>query len=82
MKKERIIWLFSIGLLGLLGFGSCSPRLHPRKAPETVDTLRVPPRDTTVKPLPGEYPPAKMMYGVPPARFETMRSDNNPMKKQ
>lgn len=82
MKKERIIWMFSIGLLGLLGFGSCSPKLHPRKAPEAVDTLRVPPPDTTFKPLPGDYPPAKLMYGVPPGRFETLKVQENNEKTE
>ena len=31
MKKDRIIKMLAIGLLGLLGFSSCSPRLRPRR---------------------------------------------------
>ena len=77
--NNRLAWMVSIGLLGLLGFASCSPRLHPRKAPDPVDTLRVPRPDTLAKPLPGDYPPAKLMYGVPPVRFETMAP---PVKEQ
>ena len=81
MKKERIIWLFAAGLLGLLGFSSCSPRLHQRKVPEAVDTLRIPKQDTLTKPIPGDFPPIKLMYGVPPGRYEKMSLPKNESEK-
>ena len=73
MKKERLRWMLWIGLLGLLGFSSCSPKLRPRRVVEPpVDTLVLPLPDTSYwKPEPPEIP-AKLMYGVPPARFERM----------
>ena len=72
MKKDRLKWMFAIGLLSLLGFSSCSPRLRQRRPPRDADTLTIlPPPDTVwVKPLPVDDPPAKLMYGVPPARYE------------
>ena len=76
MKRNRISWIFSVGILGLLGFASCSPRLHSRKAKEVVpDTLAVP-RPDTLKKVPGEFAPIKLMYGVPPARYEVMEATN------
>ena len=82
MKKDRIRWLFAIGLLGLLGFSSCSPRLRPRRAADPVDTLKVfPPVDTSiVKPRPDA--PIKLMYGVPPARFEKMEAPEKQLKTE
>ena len=82
MKKDRIRCLFAIGLLGLLGFSSCSPRLRPRRAADSVDTLKVfPPVDTIiVKPRPDA--PIKLMYGVPPARFEKMEAPEKQLKKE
>ena len=74
MDRKKITWIFSIGLLGLLGVASCSPRLRPRaasKEEEKPDTLTLP-RIDTLKPPPGDYTPIKLMYGVPPARFEVM----------
>lgn len=75
MKKDRLIWMLAIGLLGLLGFSSCSPKLRPRRISKVkVDTVRVhvDPDTVRIKPLPnaGDLPPAKLMYGVPPARYE------------
>ena len=78
MKKDRIRWLFAIGLLGLLGFSSCSPRLRPRRtASRDLDSIRVvplpaPDTGTRLRPLPfpGDMPPAKLMYGVPPGQFK------------
>ena len=73
MKKNRIRWMFAIGLLGLLGFSSCSPRLRMRRIVDDVDTLTILPPDTVrIQPGPIDPPPAKLMYGVPPARFERM----------
>ena len=82
MKKDRIRWLFALGLLGLLGFSSCSPRLRPRRAADPVDTLKVfPPIDTIiVKPRPDA--PIKLMYGVPPARFEKMEAPEKQLKTE
>lgn len=75
MKKDRFRWMLAIGLLGLLGFSSCSPRLRPRKAKEvSPDTLLIP-RPDTLKPSPGDFAPIKLMYGVPPGRFEVMETD-------
>lgn len=72
MKKDRIIGLLAVGLLGLLGFPSCSPRLRPRQVVDGADTLKVLPPDTVrIRPNPSEEP-AKLMYGVPPVRFERM----------
>ena len=75
MCKNRISWMLSIGLLGLLGFASCSPRLRPR-TPEKdqLDTLQIPKADTLRVPSRGDLPPIKLMYGVPPARYEVMES--------
>jgi hypothetical protein len=71
MKKDRIIGMLAVGLLGLLGFSSCSPRLRVRRIDKDVDTLKVFPLDSgRFKPNPVENPPIKLMYGVPPARFE------------
>jgi hypothetical protein len=72
MKKDRIRWMLAVGLLGLLGFSSCSPRLRPRRTVRNVDTLYVLPSDTTrFRPDPGERP-IRLMYGVPPVRYEVM----------
>lgn len=75
MKKDRLIWMLAVGLMGLLGFSSCSPKLRPRRNVKVkVDTIRVyaDPDTVRIKPLPnaGDFPPAKLMYGVPPARYE------------
>ena len=82
MQKDRIIGMLAIGLLGLLGFSSCSPRLRPRRAADSVDTLQVfPPVDTIiVKPRPDA--PIKLMYGVPPARFEKMEAPEKQLKTE
>ena len=82
MKKDRIIKMLAIGLLGLLGFSSCSPRLRPRRAADPVDTLKLfPPIDTIiVKPRPDA--PIKLMYGVPPARFERMEAPEKQLKTE
>ena len=78
MKKDRIRWMLAVGLLGLLGFSSCSPKVRVRRVIKDVDTLYVLPSDTTIfKPNPGEMP-IRLMYGVPPVRYEVMeRPDNN-----
>lgn len=72
MSRNQFKWLLSVGLLTLLGFTSCSPRLRMRhKTDETapVDTLTIPRLDS-LKRMPGA--PIKLMYGVPPSRFEVM----------
>ena len=75
MKKDRLTWIFAIGLLSLLGFSSCSPKLRLRRVVKDVDTLTILSPDTVrIKPI-RENPPAKLMYGVPPARFELMKTD-------
>lgn len=72
MNRITFRWLLSVGILGLLGFTSCSPRLRPRhKTVEPADTLAVP-RPDTLKKTPGNFPPIKLMYGVPPARYEVL----------
>ena len=78
MKKDRIRWMLAVGLLGLLGFSSCSPKLRPRRVTKDVDTLYVLPSDTTIfGPNPGDMP-IRLMYGVPPVRYEVMeRPDKN-----
>ena len=82
MKRNRIIGLLAIGLLSLLGFSSCSPKLRMRKAVDKVDTLKVLPPDTIiVKPGPLD-PPIKLMYGVPPARFEKMEAPEKQLKTE
>lgn len=83
MKKERIRWLFWIGLLGLLGFSSCSPRLRQRRIVESpVDTLVIPRPDTIrIKPDPPEIP-AKLMYGVPASRYERMELPEKELNKE
>ena len=77
--------MMAIGLLGLLGFASCSPRLRPRKAVEKPDTLAVPGPDTIFfTPVPPEVP-IKLMYGVPPSQFEKLEvseKDLNQTKEQ
>jgi len=82
MKKDRLTWMFAIGLLGLLGFSSCSPKLRPRRISRVIaDTVRVviPPDTANLGPMPnpdpGNFPPAKLMYGVPPARYELKKVD-------
>ena len=70
MKKDRITWMLAIGLLGLLGFSSCSPKLRMRRAAEKADTLKIVPIDTLrIVPGPPEAP-IKLMYGVPPVRYD------------
>ena len=39
MKKDRIRWMLAVGLLGLLGFSSCSPKIRTRRVIKTVDRL-------------------------------------------
>ena len=83
MKKDRIIGMLAIGLLSLLGFSSCSPKLRMRKVVDApVDTLKVLPPDTLiVKPVkPNE--PIKLMYGVPPVRFEKMQAPEKQLKTE
>ena len=83
MKKDRIIGMLTIGLLSLLGFSSCSPKLRMRKVVDApVDTLKVLPPDTLiVKPVkPNE--PIKLMYGVPPVRFEKMQAPEKQLKTE
>ena len=74
--------MFAAGLLCLLGFSSCSPKLRLRRTPKvTPDTIRVIPSvpDTVrVNPDPRDFPPVKLMYGVPPARYELKKVDENP----
>ena len=89
MKKDRIRWLFAIGLLGLLGFSSCSPRLRPRRASTSdLDSVRVIPIPDTSgffrplpNPNPGDMPPAKLMYGVPPGQFKRIDLENKETNK-
>ena len=82
MKKDRIIGMLAIGLLGLLGFSSCSPRLRPRRQVDRVDTVKVLPPDTIrIRPNPGREP-IKLMYGVPPVRFEKMEAPEKQLKKE
>lgn len=81
MKKDRLIGILAVGLLSLLGFSSCSPKLRLRKVVDApVDTLKVLPPDTLiVKPVkPNE--PIKLMYGVPPVRFEKMQAPEKQLK--
>ena len=82
MKKDRLIWMFAIGLLGLLGFSSCSPKLRMRRAVKDVDTLTILPPDTVhIKPI-REDPPIKLMYGVPPVRYEKMEAPEKRLKTE
>ena len=83
MKKNRIIGIVAVGLLGRLGFSSCSPKLRMRRAVEGTDTLKVfPPVDTVhIRPNPGGQP-IKLMYGVPPVRFEKMQAPEKELKKE
>lgn len=82
MNRNRIRWFFAAGLLGLLGFSSCSPRLRPRKVLEEVpDTLVVTGMDTLRRNP--EMPPIRLMYGVPPTRFQVMElPDNGSVKEE
>ena len=83
MKKDRIIGMLAIGLLSLLGFSSCSPKLRMRKVVDSpVDTLKVLPPDTVIiKPVkPNE--PIKLMYGVPPVRYEKMEAPEKQLKTE
>ena len=89
MKKDRLTWMFAIGLLGLLGFSSCSPKLRPRRISRAiVDTVRlvIPPDTAVINPMPnpnpGDFPPAKLMYGVPPARYELKKVDEGQNKTE
>ena len=82
MKKDRIIGMLAIGLLSLLGFSSCSPRLRPRRQVTPADTLKVLLPDTIrVKPNPGNEP-IKLMYGVPPVRYEKMELPEKELKTE
>ena len=83
MKKDCIIGILAIGLLGLLGFSSCSPKLRMRKVIDPpVDTIKVLPPDTVIiKPVkPNE--PIKLMYGVPPVRYEKMEAPEKQLKTE
>ena len=83
MKRNRIIGLLAVGILGLVGFPSCSPKLRMRRAIDnTADTLKVLPPDTIrIKPNPLD-PPIKLMYGVPPVRFEKMEAPEKQLKTE
>ena len=83
MKKDRLIGILAVGLLGLLGFSSCSPKLRMRKVVEnTVDTMKVLPPDT-LRILPGKPDaPIKLMYGVPPVRYEKMEAPEKQLKTE
>ena len=83
MKNDRFIGLLAIGLLGLLGFSSCCPKLRMRKVVEnTVDTLKVLPPDTLIiKPVEPDQP-IKLMYGVPPVRYERMEAPEKQLKTE
>ena len=81
MKKDRLIGMLAIGLLGLLGFSSCSPRLRPRQTADPVDTLKMHLPDTIIFRQNPERP-IKLMYGVPPARFEQMAPPEKELKKE
>ncbi|MBO6064117.1 MAG: hypothetical protein J6P62_09120 [Bacteroidales bacterium] len=81
MKKDRIIGMLAIGLLGLLGFSSCSPRLRPRQTADPVDTLKMHLPDTIIFRQNPERP-IKLMYGVPPARFEKMEAPEKQLKTE
>ena len=89
MKKDRIIWLFAIGLLGLLGFSSCSPRIRQRRlASRNLDHVRVipvPDSSRLFRPLPnpnpGDMPPVKLMYGVPPGQYKVIELKNKELSK-
>ena len=83
MKKDRLISLLAIGLLSLLGFSSCSPKLRMRKVVDTaVDTLKVLPPDTVIiKPVKPDAP-IKLMYGVPPVRYEKMQAPEKQLKTE
>ena len=83
MKNDRLIKMLAIGLLGLLGFSSCCPKLRMRKVIEnTVDTLRVLPSDTVIiTPVRPDYP-IKLMYGVPPVRYEKMQAPEKQLKTE
>lgn len=81
MNRNQFRWLLSVGLLTLLGFTSCSPRLRMRQktdVPSSVDTLRIPNIDTLRRKP--ELPPVKLMYGVPPTRFEKMEAPEKQLK--
>lgn len=83
MKKNRITWMLAVGLLGLLGFSSCSPKLRMRKVVEPpVDTLKVFPPDTVIIGPVKPDAPIKLMYGVPPARFEKMEAPEKQLKTE
>ena len=82
MKKDRLIGMLAIGLLGLLGFSSCSPKLRIRKVVDTVDTLKVLPPDTMIiRPVKPDQP-IKLMYGVPPVRYERMEVPEKQLKTE
>ena len=83
MKKDRLIGILAVGLLGLLGFSSCSPKLRMRKAVDTaVDTLRVLPPDTVIITPVKPEAPIKLMYGVPPVRYEKMQAPEKQLKTE
>ena len=75
--------MFAIGLLGLLGFSSCSPKLRMRKVVDPpVDTIKVLPPDTVIiKPVKPQEP-IKLMYGVPPVRYEKMEAPEKQLKTE
>lgn len=83
MKKDRLTWMFAIGLLSLLGFSSCSPKLRMRKVVDPpVDTIKVLPPDTVIiKPVKPQEP-IKLMYGVPPVRYEKMEAPEKQLKTE
>ena len=83
MKKDRLIGILAVGLLSLLGFSSCSPKLRLRKVVDApVDTLKVLPPDTLIiKPVKPDQP-IKLMYGVPPVRYEKMEAPEKQLKTE
>ena len=82
MKKDRLIGILAVGLLSLLGFSSCSPKMRMRKVIDTADTLRVLPPDTVIiKPVKPDQP-IKLMYGVPPVRYEKMQAPEKQLKTE
>ena len=81
MKKARIIGMLDLGPLGLLGFSCCSTRLWPRQTADPVDTLKVHLPDTIIF-RQNPDTPIKLMYGVPPARFEKMEAPEKQLKTE
>ncbi len=85
MKNNKLKVAVSAGLLGLLGFGACSPKIHRAadQTPPVQDTGTVKPAaqdqdkstadSLIVRPIHRDDIPIRVMYGPPPSYYKNKK---------